>query len=256
MNHEEAKLILHAYRPGGEDAADPIFADAVEQASLDPKLGQWFAGQRAFDEKMRAALQVELPPPELREALRLSRKITKFPNKAQRPVWQAPLLLTLAAILVAILAVSALLAPEIRQGELGRVTVANFTAQVLDLKESDRIVLGKLSSDREAIRGWLADRGSPSTFDLPPGLRNIPGLGCQTYTMDGTKVSLVCFKLENGQVVHLFVVDNHALKDTPPDLDPTVYVENGHTWATWTSGGKRFVMTGKDVNAETLKKLI
>ena len=29
MNHQEAKLILQAYHPDGQDASDPFFAEAL-----------------------------------------------------------------------------------------------------------------------------------------------------------------------------------------------------------------------------------
>jgi len=83
MNNEESKLILQAYRPGGEDAGDPFFSDALEQARRDPGLGRWFAGQRTFDDSMQQALQAEAAPPGLRDALRLTRKITVFPKKQE-----------------------------------------------------------------------------------------------------------------------------------------------------------------------------
>ena len=42
MNHREAKLISQACRPGEPDAADPMFAEALEQARRDPQLQTWF----------------------------------------------------------------------------------------------------------------------------------------------------------------------------------------------------------------------
>ena len=62
MDNEQAKLILQAYRPGGEDAEDPFFSEALDRARLDPELAKWFAEQRAFDEAMRKALQTRIPP--------------------------------------------------------------------------------------------------------------------------------------------------------------------------------------------------
>lgn len=256
MDNEQAKLILSAYRASGEDASDPFFAEALEQARRDPELGRWLVEQRAFDNAMRASLQAESPPPGLRDAILLSRKVTAFPEKARRPVWQHPGLLSLAAALIAILAVTTLLVPRAGQTSAGPMTVASFTQQVLDLKERGGISLGKMSSDPAEIRAWLAERGAPSDFELPPGMQNIPGLGCQSYTMNGAKVSLVCFMLGKDQIVHLFVVDQGALRDAAPDIRPTLHTENGHAWATWTSGGKSYVLTGMNVTEETLRQLI
>lgn len=256
MNNEEARLILHAYRPGGEDAGDPFFTEALEQARRDPELGRWLADQRTFDDRMRVALQTEFPPPGLRDAIRLTRKVASFPPATRRPMWQHPGLLALAATLIAILAVTALFVTQTDRDRTGQMTVAGFTERVLDLKESGGISLGKMSSDPAEIRAWLAERGAPSNFELPPGMRNVPGLGCQSYTLDGAKVSLICFMLGQDQIVHLFVVDKGALQDATPDNRPTVHTENGHAWATWTSGGKSFVLTGMNVTEETLRKLI
>ena len=57
MNTQEAKFILQAYRPGGEDAGDPQFAEALAQAKLDPELAKWFAEQLAFDAAASRALK-------------------------------------------------------------------------------------------------------------------------------------------------------------------------------------------------------
>jgi len=43
MNNQEAKFILAAYRPGGQDASDPLFAEALEQVRRDP---DWQRGLR------------------------------------------------------------------------------------------------------------------------------------------------------------------------------------------------------------------
>ena len=51
MDNNDAKLILQVYRSGGEDASDPFFAEALEQARLDPALRTWFAEQQAKDDE-------------------------------------------------------------------------------------------------------------------------------------------------------------------------------------------------------------
>ena len=58
MNNEEAKLILQAYRPGGQDANDPRFREALEQARRDPELARWFANEQALDSRISTKVQV------------------------------------------------------------------------------------------------------------------------------------------------------------------------------------------------------
>jgi hypothetical protein len=49
MNIEEAKLILSAYRPDGQDAGDPQFQEALELTKQNPDLARWFAEAQAWD---------------------------------------------------------------------------------------------------------------------------------------------------------------------------------------------------------------
>jgi hypothetical protein len=253
MDNEQAKLILQAYRPGGEDADDPFFSEALEQARVDPDLAKWFAEQRAFDEAMRKALQESTPPTGLRDSILLAKKISTLSRlQPSRPYWQRPGVMALAASIVVLLAVL------IQQGAdhyLGQpMTVDAFTQQVLDLKE--RVSLGKMSSNPTELRAWLAERGAPSDFELPRGLRDAHGLGCQSYTIGGVKVSLLCFMLGEDQFAHLFVVDSDALKDPAPNAKPVIRTEGGIALATWTLGGKSYVLTGINLSEEMLSKLI
>ena len=255
MDNEQAKLILQAYRPGGEDADDPFFSEALEQARVDPDLAKWFAEQRAFDEAMHRALQERIPPAGLRDSIVLAKKISALPrHQASRPFWQRPGVMALAASIILLSAVAVL----IRQGAdhyLGQpMTIAAFTNEVLDLKE--RISLGKMSSKPAELRAWLAERGAPSDFELPRGLRDAHGLGCQSYTIGGVKVSLLCFMLGEDQFAHLFVVDSDALKDPVPNAKPVIRTEGGIALATWTLGGKSYVLTGINLSEEMLSKLI
>ena len=52
MNNDTAKEILSAYRPDGQDAADPCFKEALEQAQRDPDLRAWFERERLRDQAM------------------------------------------------------------------------------------------------------------------------------------------------------------------------------------------------------------
>jgi hypothetical protein len=70
MNIEEAKMILSAYRPDGQDAGDPQFQEALELTKQNPDLPRWFAEAQAWDTRVTATLkQIASPPTELRSAL-------------------------------------------------------------------------------------------------------------------------------------------------------------------------------------------
>lgn len=63
MTNHEAKFILSAYRPGGQDACEPMFEEALEQVRRDPELAAWFREERRFDESVSAALVQAVPIP-------------------------------------------------------------------------------------------------------------------------------------------------------------------------------------------------
>jgi hypothetical protein len=62
--------------------------------------------------------------------------------------------------------------------------------------------------------------------------------------------------LGQDQFGHLFVVDRDALKDAAPNASPVIRTEGGIAFATWTSGGKSYLLTGFNVSEETLGRLI
>ena len=89
MNNEEAKLILQAYRPGGQDANDPRFREALEQAQRDPELARWFANEQALDSRISAKVQAAIKPPaHLKSQLLAQRKIVRPVAWWKMPAWQ------------------------------------------------------------------------------------------------------------------------------------------------------------------------
>jgi hypothetical protein len=62
MDKEQARFILHSFRPDGADVNDHDFAEALALATENRELGEWLAGERAFDAAFaRALASVELP---------------------------------------------------------------------------------------------------------------------------------------------------------------------------------------------------
>jgi hypothetical protein len=86
MNHLEAKLILQACRPGGQDAADPMFAEALAQVRRDPLLQQWFVQEQALDASVQAGLRQAMPIPSgLKARLLAQRKAVRPTAWATKP---------------------------------------------------------------------------------------------------------------------------------------------------------------------------
>ena len=190
MNNDEAKFILQAYRPGGGDAADALFAPALEQARRDPALAAWFERERAHDAAVAAKLRTLVPPAELRAAILAGGNIA-----SRRPArWRMPAWIGLAASVALILSV-ALFWLQPAQAE-------EFSEFAMDYA-SGPFRLSNHQDDLGKLRAWLAERQAPLPGAIPAGCQNLHALGCKTVEFHGKNISLICF--ERGREFHLFV---------------------------------------------------
>jgi hypothetical protein len=246
MNNEEAKLILQAYRPGGRDANDPQFREALEQAQRDPELARWFGNEQALDSRISARLNTSIKPPaHLKSQLLAQRKIVRRFVWWRKPTWQLA-----AACMALLVTVAALwLKPDRSTGFTQyRTEMAGFAGNKLDR-------LDLMSRDVTEVRRWLAQKESHSDLVLPAGLDGRPSLGCRLLDWKGHKVSLVCFELENKHVAHLLVVDSSAFKDAPTESPVFNQVDNVAT-ASWSRGGKTYIVASKEASQTDLMKLL
>jgi len=246
MNNEQAKVILSAYRPGGEDAASPQFAEALEQARRDPELARWFAEERALDTAIAAKLKVAPVPAHLADTILAGRKVI-----APAPWWRQPGRLAAAAAVVFWLGLAAIWLPTLRAPTLAQLQAA--APRLLD--GLDRLDLA--TNNLAGVRAWLASRSAHEDFVLPAGLQTMTPLGCRIFDWQGRKVTLVRFKLDGtGGVageVHLFVVDAAALRRAPGD---SIRFAQLGRWATaaWREGSHVYVLAtlGDEAKVRTL----
>ncbi len=254
MDNEQAKLALSAYRPGGEDASDPLMAEALEQAARDPELSGWLAGEIRFDRGMQAAIRSQEPPANLRERLLLGRRVVSL-HRLEPDHPQSERRLTGWLALAAALAVLAVLGLFFRADGGTAPTAGQLAAGIMQMAGRGEINLGKMSSDPAELRAWLAAQGSPHDFPIPEKLQGLQGMGCQSFVIDGAKVSLVCFMLDQNRMVHLFVVDDSSLREVPGET-PRIVRDGTQVAATWSARGRTFLLTGMNIDEATLRRFI
>jgi len=97
MDNRQAKFILNAYRRGGQDASDPRFSEALEQARHDPILERWFSESVTFDAAVAEKLRAIEVPPDLRENIIAGVKVSR-PLRAPLIKWAIAAALILMAI--------------------------------------------------------------------------------------------------------------------------------------------------------------
>lgn len=235
MDNQEAKFILKAYRPGGQDANDPRFAEALAQARRDPLLERWFRESVAFDAAVTEKLCAVAPPPGLRESILAGAKVS-------RPLrWGNPLLkLALAAALLLAALVGSLIVRDATRPRL-----AGWQTEALQTVSS--LVNGRSKFDVQShntadLIAWLKTNRAPAAERLPANIEKLQSLGCKTFSWNGQPVSVICFTRPDGGLIHLVTTRASAASGSTLKAERKL-VQQGH-WATatWREGDKVYML--------------
>jgi hypothetical protein len=236
MDNREAKFILNAYRPGGQDANDPRFAEALQQVRRDPILQHWFDESVAFDAAMTEKLFASPVPNDLRESILTGVKVSRAPHWKNRwRKWAIAAALVLSATLGVVIWHNTRSAP-----------VAGWQLQALDgilssiaRNESHFDVI---SSNPADLVKWLRANQAPTGESLPDNLDKLPSIGCKTIFWHGKPVSLICFTLPEGRAIHLVMTNVSTESDRAIKHEAKV-IQQGH-WATatWREGDMIYML--------------
>lgn len=232
MNSDEAKAILQVYRSGGQDAASPLFAAALEQANKDPELARWLAEQRSFDGAFVAAVKSIPAPRGLKASLLAEPRITS-------PSWSHgwPVRLAAAAVILALIGLSVFWLKR------ASVDFNDYRAEIVEASWDNSPHLEHRTATLKEAQQWFAHQQAHGDLALPTALGEFQAYGCRVLEWHGQKVSSVCF-LDGMKHLHLFVVDSQAVRNRPSASLPDF--ENCAGWKTisWSQGGKLYVLTG------------
>jgi hypothetical protein len=212
MTNEAAKFLLNTYRPNGADALDPVFRAALDQAAHDPELATWFKEQRSFDSRIAAKLAEIQPPPHLYSAI-LAGIATRSPARRfpMRPILALAAMLILCGTILVTFFVEHLS----RTASLEAYQRANLTM----LSAPSWPQLDLVTDDFSRTQEYLASMKAPRVPDLPGALLNLPTAGCKALYWNNQMLSLTCFRLPDGELLHVFVIDEEAFKSVNPAAD-------------------------------------
>jgi hypothetical protein len=217
MTRKEAEEVLSAFRARDADRADPVFREALELAGKDSDLAAWLAQQQEFDKMVIERLSSIHPPEGLREAILESlRPIARLPQ-IRRIAWLA----AAAAVLLAFF-----LGQQI-------VTLRNQSSQFQSFY-SDALAMvavkpmPKLDLETASLgttQAFIKQHDAPRLERLPPQLQLIARAGCRVFVWRQHLASLTCFCLLSGNLLHLVVINEDALKGSQIPSRP--YAEDG-----------------------------
>jgi len=240
MTRDEAKAILQVWRPGGEDAEDPRFAEALKAVEQDAELARWFAEQKAFDGAMAAQVQTLPVPRNLKASLLAQQPAVRVPfwQRDLLPLLQRPALRWALAASVAGLCVAgswAAMRHPSRFADYRR----DLTEEAWDANPHVEL----RTSDLKTITHWLAERGMRAELVIPSALRDMNILGCRVLKWRGHSVVGLCLS-DGVRHNHLFVADQIAFADRPWEHLPDY--ENCGRWKTtaWSQGDRTYLLVG------------
>ena len=112
--------------------------------------------------------------------------------------------------------------------------------------------LDRFADDLDVIRSWLDRRDAPVYDSLPQALVALKPIGCKQLIWKGQDVSLVCFHIKRGRIVHLFVLDLGGLD--PMRCAGLDRVADSHELETggWVVADRAYLLVGShpDVDVE------
>jgi hypothetical protein len=248
MNREEARLILQVYRPGGQDADDPHFAEALALAKRDPELAAWFAEQHKFDAMVSRGLQKIAAPSQLKSQILASGQKSARPESFVEPPvanWWRNLFSFNSPVAWAAAIILIFICLGIFWGKPGGdARFADFSARMVFSARNDTNHVDAKIRDMKQVVAWLAERHGENKFVLPVALNGENGLmGCRILDWRGQKVSMLCYLLKNSGHMDLFVADAKIFSDAPPDK-PRFAASGGMPTASWSRDGVAYLIVG------------
>ena len=250
-----------------ERATDADFSNALGSVEIPDSLRNeildalaWQRGDMPHaespeDEAWAKALATITPPPGMRENILAAMHACAPGRRKPMPAWKKFGIPTAAAAAVAF--AFAMPTDAWKRGS-GNATAntgeaASIAPMPIDLVRAGFINifqdqeftldLGR-ASHREIMR-HLEERGLPCPSCIPPGLRNIKGIGCREIDIDGRRGTVVCYEHGEGGLVHLVIFRAEDIEGTLPYRRNAEFAQHGD-WAeaTWRNNENAFVLLG------------
>lgn len=285
MDREQARFVLRSFRPDGADVNDGDFAEALAVAAADRELGEWLANERAFDAAFAKALaSVELPenlrddilgclagvsgdfpqaedaldaamigafatiqpPPVLRDEILAAMDRSVQASRVVKPVWKRFALPLAAAAGVALaFLLTHKTPPSTAVTSNSPLPVDAVQAGFIRAYESPFFSLDVKREDHRKLLNHLKTRKLPCPGGLPPGLRNVKGIGCRELIIDGKSGSLICYDERENGVVHLVIFRREDVSgELPQSCHPEFAQKGSWSVARWGDEHNVFILIG------------
>lgn len=232
MDEQTVKMLLASYR--SQEAADPMFAEALREAARHPGLAAWFEEMQRFDAVLAEKLREAPVPADVKARILADAHAAKFaPASHQR--WAVPL--TLAAVFCGALLVWRYFAPDPPSRALALQAIS-FTEEMPALQF--------VCFDAAAVAKWVNEQPGAQHLGLqlnqPAEALSMRMIGSSVVDWHGRPVTMIC--LQNGERMAMLYILTGADAGLPDGASETVE-ERGWTVRTIHTGGQVRVLTTK-----------
>ena len=253
MTIDEAKSILHGYRPTGADANDPIFHEALALARHDPALGQWFAQQQAFDAAMMSGYDAVPAPAGLRDGIlaAVTAAATPAPDATHQSWWRrrSSIGLAAAASIAVLFSVGLALRPKPKL-PASQSPLADFVVQDAQHPKTHGGHGEETAELNRTLKLPTTKLGQPLKLDFA----TLHDTGCRTLNVEGRNVLEVCFK-RNGVGLHCYIARLNDFPTLTAPAKPEIAEKPEACIASWSDATNLYlVVTAPDRAA--LEKLL
>src|SRR5262249_39784079 len=117
--------------------------------------------------------------------------------------------------------------------------LAGWQAQALDVISA--LVRSESSFDAQSnqpgeLVGWLRANQAPAAQRLPNNLERLSSLGCKTFSWNGGRVSVICFRRPDGGLIHLVIMNASVATAPVRKSKPEPLQQGDWATATWREG--------------------
>jgi hypothetical protein len=241
MNNQEAKLILGACRPDGQDAEDATFREALALSEKDSELRAWYDRQRKFDAALSARLKEIAPPAGLRDAIMAGARVNVEATRPRRNGWM-PTAWLAAAAAVALVATVALKT----RGTAALPTGAQLASFALDDLANHHDQHDGHPHGLDGVQAQLANVQVPLSKGAGLNLDELRKAHCRSVQVGVHEVFEICFN-RDGAWYHVYIgsrrdfapgaIDPRALMKVQGQFAATAWADAEHVYALATRGG-------------------
>ncbi len=249
MKNHDAKFLLQAYRPGGDDSADTQMTAALEQARRDPELGAWLMREQSFDQQVAAKLRAVTPPAGLRDAI-LAGGRASTPERTTQAWWrgaQAQWLGLAAAVTLA--AVTALTFWSVPRTP-GLEALAQTALHEMQGSHGEPTIADAVG----AFGAWLQNPSTRLAAGMPMDLAQVRNSGCRSLKVGGREVFEVCF-IRGEHEYHFYVGKRQDFDIPSRSTSPMLVAQGGMATLAWADEQHVYVLAGTG-DGSALKALL